>query len=66
MNQLMIVSIQIAVFALGMFCGALMSDIEWYDTLTNDVANCSMLDSETLCDAKIRFNKAIKEFSDAN
>ncbi len=49
-----------------MFCGALMADIEWYDTLTNDFAKCSMLDTQELCDVKIKFNKAIKEFNNAN
>ncbi|PCI54389.1 MAG: hypothetical protein COB45_08395 [Gammaproteobacteria bacterium] len=60
------ISLQITLFSLGMFCGALMSDIEWYKTLTNEVAKCSVLDTKELCDAKINFNKAIKEFNNAD
>ena len=63
MKILMVIAMQISIFGLGMFCGALMSDIEWYDTLTNETATCSALDSKELCDAKIKFNQAIKEFN---
>ncbi|PHR84504.1 MAG: hypothetical protein COA59_06000 [Colwellia sp.] len=66
MNILIAISFQISIFSVGMFCGALMSDIEWYDTLTNEVAKCSVLDTKELCDAKINFNKAIKEFNNAD
>jgi len=66
MNILITVGLQITIFSLGMFCGALIADIEWYDTLTNDFAKCSILDTQQLCDAKIKFNKAIKEFNNAN
>jgi len=49
-----------------MLCGALMSDIEWYDTLTNEFVECSALDSKALCDAKVKFHKAIKEFNQSS
>ncbi len=63
MKILINMAMQISIFGIGMFCGALMSDIEWYDTLTNEFVKCSALDSKELCDAKIKFHKAIKEIN---
>ncbi len=65
MKILMMIAMQISIFGLGMFCGALMSDIEWYDTLSNEFVECSALDSKKLCDAKKKFHQAIKEFNEA-
>ena len=66
MDKLFITGVMVSVFGIGMFCGAIMSDIEWYETLTSDVVKCSTMDSVKLCDAKIKFHKAVQEFNNAH